>query len=313
MKCSDFLWGVNTHCDFYPVYRRENAEKQLKLIRDMGCGIVRTNFYNFDFSDFYVPLANAYGLKVMLVVDGYVDDFSGGYNKETDFELFRKVAERYDGNHGFGKIDFIQLNNEVDVKIGRFNPNFGDGETAEEFPQPIMQSAYEHFANAAVGVRAAKTDVKIVINAGWKHYGMLLYMREKGIDFDLVGWDWYTDMSKAMIREGKRAFQIAETLHELFDKDIIVCETNTWTNGSMDENDVTNWDDLFDIINDAVNYPYVKGLILYECCDEMHFEAGDQYEREAHFGLVKSDAQGNMLEIKPVYYKLKEYFTQNMR
>lgn len=313
MKREDFLFGVNTHCDFYPVYRRSNAEEQLKLIREMGCGIVRVNFYNFDFSDFYVPLANANGLKVMLVVDGHVDDFSEGYNKEADFELFRKVAERYDGNHGFGKVDYIQLSNEVDVKISRYNPNFKDGETVEEFPQPIMQRAYEHFANAAAGIRAAKNDVKIVINAGWKHYGMFLYMKEKGIDFDLLGWDWYTDMSKAMEREGKRSFQLAETLHELFGKDIIVCETNAWTNGPINDDDVTNWDDLFRIIDDAASYPYVKGLILYECCDEMTFEQDGAFNREAHFGLVKSDTHGNMLGIKPVYYKLKEYFTQNMR
>ncbi|MCQ2450009.1 MAG: glycosyl hydrolase 53 family protein [Clostridia bacterium] len=307
MNRTDFLWGVNTHCDFYPVYRRENAEKQLKLIRDMGSKIVRVNFYNFDFSDFYIPLANACGLKVMLVVDGYLRDISDNYNAAAEYELYRKIADRYDGNHGFGKIDFIQINNEVDVFLSAFNPKFGDGETIEEFPQPMMQKVYEHFANASAGIRAAKTDVKIVINAGWKHYGMFLYMNEKGIDFDLLGWDWYSDMATAMKREGKRPFQLAETLHDLFGKDIIVCETNIWTDSLIDTDDVSNWDDLFGIIDDAVSYPFVKGLIIYECCDEMPFEQEGTFNREAHFGLVKADKDGNMLEVKPVYYKLKDY------
>lgn len=307
MRCTDFLWGVNTHCDFYPVYRRSNAEEQLKLIRDMGCGIVRTNFYNFDFSDFYVPLANACGLKVMLVVDGQMRNPIDNYDTAAEFELYRKIAERYDGSHGFGKIDFIQISNEVDVFLSTFNPNFGDGETVEEFPQPMMQAVYERFANAAAGIRAAKNDVKIVINAGWKHYGMFLYMKEKGIDFDLIGWDWYTDMSRAMAREGKRAFQLAETLHELFGKDIIVCETNFWTDTAIDDDDVSNWDELFDIINDVMTYPYIKGLIIYECCDEMPFEPEGGFNREAHFGLIKADKQGNMLGVKPVYHKLKDY------
>ncbi len=310
MKREDFLFGVNTHCEFYPVYKRSNAEEQLKLIHNMGCGIVRTNFFNFDFSDFYIPLANARGLKVMLVVDGQLRNDPDNYDAVAEYELYREIAERYDGNHGFGKIDFIQINNEVDVFLSLRNPKFGDGETIEEFPQPLMQTVYERFANASAGIRAAKTDVKIVINAGWKHYGMFLYMKEKGIDFDLIGWDWYTDMSKAMAREGKRAFQIAETLHELFDKDIIVCETNIWTDNPIDVDDVSNWDGLFDIIDDVVTYPYVKGLIIYECCDEMPFEKDGTFNREAHFGLIKADKQGNMLGIKPIYDKLKEYFSQ---
>lgn len=312
MKRNDLIFGVNTHCDFYPVYRRENAGEQLKLISNMGCKIVRVNFYTFDFSDFYVPLANSYGLKVMLVVDGKLRTLSDSYDYAEEFELFRKIAERYDGNHGFGKIDYIQLNNEVDVYLSTFNPNFGDGETKEEYVQPAMDTMYKHFANAAAGVREAHTDVKILINAGWKHYGMFSYMMDKGIDIDLIGWDWYSDMSAALAKEGKRPFQIAETLHELFNKDIIICETNIWSNGKIDDEDVSNWDELFKIMDDAVSYPYVKGIILYECCDDMVLENSDRYEREAHFGLVKADKQGNMLGIKPVYNKLKDYFTQNI-
>ena len=307
MKREDFLWGVNTHCDFYPVYRRENADEQLRLIREMGCKIVRVNFYSFDFSDFYVPLANSKGLKVMLEVDGQLLNISDNYDAQSEYELYLKIAERYDGNHGYGKVDFIQINNEVDVFLSTFNLNFGDGETVEEFPQPMMQKIYEHFANAAAGIRAAKTDVKIVINAGWKHYGMFLYMQEKGIDFDLLGWDWYGDMSKVLKKEGKGAFGIAETLNKLFNKDIIVCETNVWSNSAIDDDDLSNWDELFSIIEDAVTYPYVKGLIIYECCDDMILENDNKYDREAHFGLIKADKQGNMLGVKPVYYKLKEY------
>lgn len=307
----DFMWGVNTHTDFYNIYASANVEEQMHLMAELGVKLLRTGFSsNLDWTDKVVRMANKYGIKVM-ICNGSVTSTIEEYDADVAFSTAKMIANRYNGKKGYGKVDYIQIDNEVDnyliAKATEAGLNPGDGSNKNLYTKEDVERVCYMFNNYAAGVRAADNDIKIVINSGWLHYGFHDWLEEYKVDYDIIGFDWYTDMSTTFIKRGKRPIEQVEFLHERYGKDIIVCETNQWHGEEFDENNATSWDDFIELLNDAYTYPYVLGLCVYELCDEAYFQAEDgSYNREAHFGLINADRHGNMYEPKPIYYRLQK-------
>ena len=43
-------------------------------------------------------------------------------------------------------------------------------------------------------IRAVNTDSKTVISISYLHYGFLTALKNKGLQWDIIGLDWYADM-----------------------------------------------------------------------------------------------------------------------
>ena len=302
----DFVWGLNMHSNFYAVYGTDKLEEQVHLAAEMGCKILRNNF---DVNDLYhvdtfVKLCNAYGIQVMLTYEGNIKSSGSESQLEEDRTMFKMIANRYNGKNGNGKIDYIQLENELDVyfaqRVASYGGNFGNGDSISNYPQDDIERVCRNLKNASAAIREADSDVRIVINGGWKHYGMFDYFKNNGLDYDVIGWDWYTDQSSAYLSGGNTAFGIYDTLNERFHKPIIICETNIWTTRQLDEDNPATWDGLVKICEDAYSKANVIGCIFYQMCDQMNFEK-DSYEPEAHFGFIYADKFGNMTGKKAAY------------
>ncbi len=303
----DFAWGLNMHNNFYAVYGTVNLEEQIHLAAEMGCTILRNNFNESDlgYNDMFVQLCNAYGIQVMLTCTGHVtgDSF-------YDHDLFKMIANRYNGKNGHGKIDYIQIDNELDLYfanlLGSYGGSLGNGASISQYPAADLERVCKNVKKACAAVREADSDVRIVINAGWEHYGMFLYFVNQGVDFDVIGWDWYGDQAVAYLSQGKTAFGIYDTLDSLFHKPIMICETNIWNSDpNVDENDPATWDRLVEICEDAYSKPNVIGCIFYQMCDQLNFEKDGTYDREAHFGFIYADKFGNMTGKKAAYDRFK--------
>lgn len=307
----DFMWGVNTHTDFYNIYASTNVEEQMHLMAELGVKLLRTGFgETLDWTDKVVRLANKYGIRVM-ICNGSVRSAMEDYDADTAFLTAKMIANRYNGKNGYGKVDYIQIDNEVDNYLmylasqSGFNP--GDGSDKNKYVKADVERVCYQFNNYASGIRAADSDVKIVINSGWLHYGFHDWLEEYNVDYDIIGFDWYTDMSNTFVSWGRRPVEQVEFLNKRYGKDIIICETNAWHGEDFDETRAESWDDFIELLNDAYTYPYVLGACVYELCDEAYMEAvNGPYYREAHFGLINADRNGNMLEPKPIYYRLQK-------
>ena len=323
----DFLWGVNIHSSYYSAaYKFSNLEELLYRAKDMGSGLIRLNGNSpIDELDASVKLCNAYGMKVMVVQ--YIRGFTV-IDKNTDLQSveddFYNVAMRYNGKNGNGKIDFIQIHNEMDLALMNVNPKGGsDGDKIENWDEQQLNNVVEQVKSAIKGVKKSDTDAKTVINFCWLHYGMLDYFYNNGVDWDITGHDWYGDQMNAYETHfNSTAYGIGELLYKKFRKKIIVCESN-YFNFDISSRDA--WDDTkeetFDILirgmEDAYSQEYVIGFTFYELVDELQFESsewqqGDKtWNREAHFGLLFADRDGNLGEPKPIYNHIKKVIGGN--
>ena len=305
------MWGVNMHSNFYAVYATSNLEEQFHKMTEMGCKIVRTNFTtDFNHMDRVVAFANAYGMKVMTVI-GSVRATNEVYDAQTEYELAKMVANRYNGKNGYGKVDFFQIDNEIDLYLANISTeagiNFADGSSKDKhYIASEAQRVCDHFKNSVAGIRAADTDAKIVINSSWTHYGFHDWLRDCGVDYDIFGLDWYTDMSRNYISQEKSAVEYADFVYERYGKPVIICETNEWRGAAVDEDDPASWDDFIEIVKDAYNKPHVIGFCVYELCDNPvgSEEQHGGYYKENHFGIFYSQGS-TMLGPKAIYGRLK--------
>ena len=300
---------MNIHRDTYNVYANSNIEDIMHLMAEMGVRLVRTQFGTLDWTDRVVRLANEYNMKVM-IINGSVRSSLEKYDADSAFRTAAMIANRYNGKNGYGKVDYFQIDNEVDNYLIECAHNqgieLGDGSNKDKYPKEDVNRVCFQFSNYAAGIRSADTDAKIIINSGWLHYGFHDWLEELKVDYDIIGLDWYTDMSQNFENNGKRPVEQVEFLYNRYGKEIIICETNNWSNTERDDSDVSIWDSFIRLLDDAYKYPYVLGACVYEFCDELYFQENENvYNREAHFGMMYADKYGNILEPKPIYYRLK--------
>lgn len=316
---NDFLWGVMFHANGWGApFKYENIEQSVLLAARMGCKMIRIDSTaDYKWLDKAIKLCNAYGMKVMLII--YIPNFSvksPNIDLAAVSEHFKTLASRYDGKQGFGKIDFIQLHNELDLPLlsascdGKPAPN---GDKPEDWNNDYLEIVLNQLKAAVKGVKASGNDAKTVINMTWKHYGMIRYFYDNGLEWDIIGHDWYSDMMSALVRSGETPYAIGNFLYETFGKEIILCETNMFGKlADFDENDPSNWDLFVDCMADCYSQSHVIGFSVYELLDELRFDAHcNGYDQESHFGLVYCDLDGNIGDVKPIYRRMQNIIGGN--
>lgn len=306
----DFAWGVNIHDSRYVTYPERNIEEMLHLSKQMGSRLLRIGMDRFEVMDKMVGLANKYGMDLMVCSYAGIRDSQEDYDAEKVYKIFNDAANRYNGKNGHGYVKYFQIDNEIDnYLLHESDVNYkkvvGNGSEPEQYEESMLKRTAVRFKNAIKGVRDADTDAQVVINFCWEHYGMLQYMFENGVDWDITGYDWYGDMALAYEARGLEPFAAADLAYEKWGKDIIICETNHFSPVAIDEENPESWRSLYLIMKEAYKKDFVKGCTFYELLDESCFE-NENYEREAHFGLIRADKHGNIGEPKVVYHVFKE-------
>ena len=309
----DFNWGAGFHAPSWGLpYRADNIELQVKQLAEMGGTLLRVDATDdINHLDKTVKLCNAYGIKVMLVV--YIPGKTFDPNVSVDLDAikkhFRKYATRYDGKHGHGKADYIQIDNEMDVSLMGWTGVESHGKEIANYDAKALAHITKQVKAASEGVAEAGTDIKRIINIAWVHYGILKYFYQNGVEWDVTGHDWYQDMF-GYGGNAKEFYGSGQELYNLFKKPIIICETNMWMNAYYKEGveppnyQLSSWWDPFaQALKNYYEKDYVIGCTIYEFYDEPMHNSG-----EGHFGLNEVNTDGSFKAHKPMYYRAQHMF-----
>lgn len=89
----------------------------------------------------------------------------------------------------FGEADIPALldSNPADVP---------DGSRPSHYSDAVINDWYGRFQSALGAIRAVNTDSKTVISISYLHYGFLTALKNKGLQWDIIGLDWYADMGE---------------------------------------------------------------------------------------------------------------------
>ena len=228
-----------------------NAVPTLDLVQQAGAGLYRvdlgTKYYAL--TDALLSAAQTRDIKLVAILFGTLGDYTASYNE--GFEFAKKYA---------GKILYYQVSNERDVWTGK--PTIKDGQSTTEFDDVKYAQAKTEIQGLIDGIRAGDPNAKTIVNFTWIHYGFIQRLVNDGINFDILGIDWYWgDINNV------NGINIPEYLKTQFSKPLWVTEGNRWE-GSTGGNETTQTDYITKTVGRMYTNPNISAYIIYELLDE---------------------------------------------
>ncbi|MFA6947932.1 MAG: hypothetical protein WCQ72_03020, partial [Eubacteriales bacterium] len=179
----------------------------------------------------------------------------------------------------------------------------GDGSTLADYAPARVKELTEKMLSSQKALREGDKNAKLVINFEWKHTALLKAYEDAGVEWDVTGIDWYSDM------EGAAGIDyITGVISDMFpEKTFMICECNIWAHNEYTEDEQADYmrsfaDKVYGIARQNENF---TGMIVYELLDELNYET-DGYNGEAHFGLVGCFSSGKIGEVKKAYAALRD-------
>jgi len=186
-----FMWGITMRSTSLGRYIDTIWLKQIKLASNLGVKWVRLAWSfdapdQFAFNDEIIKYLKDNGLQVYLIIeppkfDKIRDPYQDGFNN-----AFRIAS------HLKGQIKYYQIMNEASgnaIKSGSFS-----GENDSDYDPTKYARTRDWIKGALDGVHKADPSAYTVISAQWLHVGFLDKLKDDNVAYDIIGWDWFSDM-----------------------------------------------------------------------------------------------------------------------
>ena len=304
-KNNQFAWGVNTSIYQVDGYVEETAQRQIDIIKKLGVNTVRMtyersielepfsiNYYSDKYNDDFVDRLNSADIDIAMIIDG---DIIGTAESEIDqekegYKLGQHVASRYKG-----KVKYYQIGNEITgTTVKPSDPEFKgetfEGELGLSYSVSRYKSALGWLKGMSKAIRESDPDAQIVVSGHWVLYDVIEKMIDEGLDFDILGWAWYSEDGLDITKRDHQGqdINLFETLNS-FGKKVWVIESNQHRGSYGDGDSAKGELEQSEFIRNFIDYNYQKklfiGYFVYTLFDNPAF-ADKQDGQDAHWGLV---------------------------
>lgn len=273
-----FMWGVDTNPSAVKKYDLTTWNKELKLVKTLGTNWIRLVYDNkpanrLEIFDEMVNAANPQGINILLSLDSTSPVETVSNPQQDGANVCHEVSE-----HFKGRIQYYQVLNEQGgtvIKSSGFS-----GENESDFDPAKYKQVTDWTRGCTAAIRKNDPNARTVITVNWLHYGYIQMLIRDKIDFDIIGWDWYSDMK--MMGEKKTADgSLLTDKIKSFNKPVILAEVNAQPNATG-----TNQQQQADFISSmaqwAYNSGFIKGFFVHTLIDTAPY-AG---QKAAYYGLV---------------------------
>lgn len=288
-----FQLGINGHPLSTAPYLNVPPTTQIQMIKTLGMKNYRiavlTDSYGKLNSYDYPPLkaaADNGGIKLIPCLVPRTLDLNVSTNQAyTDGKNI---------GQGFGTLygkdfDYYELGNELEIRIIKAGTH---GNKPEDYNLAGFRVLAAYLKGMDEGLKLGDFGAKTIINAGWVHYAYLEMLEDAGVNFDIVGYHWYSNM-EGNVNKTFNIPDITVKLAETFKKPIWFTEVN-FRNGSMNGKELEETDWLKFFIKKCKANPWVKGFQVYELLDEPQISKPEEKE----YGLVKWTSQYSSWQYK---------------
>lgn len=295
-----FQWGATMRPNAFG-YSVENWQQQIDKAKEMGLGWARLNWdYGGGFArnDAYINQVLDSGMNVVLVIEH--NPGSGGDMYGSGLSDGKSIAGHY-----AGKISYYQLANEggaQSIKSGTL-----EGSRPSDFDDGAYESIKEYIRGLSDGISSADGGAKKIVTISWLHTGFLDRLIADGVNFDMIGIDWYDWMgsfSRKTIYTGATLYDKLRSLG----KPLTFMEINV-TPSSEDGSSVKTVIDEQHQTDFLTNYAswasgqsnYIKGFYVLELVDNVN---NNNYNKE-YYGLIRAE-MGKLGNPRQAYNALKD-------
>ncbi|MDB5243813.1 MAG: hypothetical protein JWP57_4439 [Spirosoma sp.] len=280
---SALMLGINGHMGDAP-YLATSPAKQIQMLKDRGMTWYRLNIQttsdgSASSSNLLTALQTAAttgGVKILpmlyLRTLNYSDSENESYQKGKT--LGANFAAKY-GNY----FTYYNLGNDLELPLLLSNKT---GQSQSDYNQAKFNVVAAYLKGMDEGIKSKDTNAKTMISAGWLHYGFLRMCDWYGVKFDIVAYNWYSDMEIAAAK-GPNIPDITLKLSNLFPtKPIWFTEFNFRYKATSSTNETDQNAFVTKFIAKCKANPQVKVAVVYELFDEPY-----KSTQERTYGILK--------------------------
>jgi hypothetical protein len=265
-------------------YLKVSATTQIDLIKSMGMSWYRIGVLVTADGSVTVPrvldplLAAAAAGKVNLLPMLYLRTMSFGDSETVAYQKGKKLGADFAAKYG-KYFSFYNLGNDLELDLLLKNKT---GQSAADYDPAKFKVTAAYLKGMDEGIKSKDADAKTMIGAGWLHYCFLQMCQSYGIKFDVVAYQWYSDMEDAA---PKTIPDITLKLSSLFpEKPIWFTEFNYRykATSNLAQNENAQKEFVTNFLVKCRNNPQVKVAIMYELFDEPAKSL-----QESTYGVIK--------------------------
>ncbi|MDB4919461.1 glycosyl hydrolase [Mucilaginibacter sp.] len=276
--------GINGHPLGDAPYVATSATKQIALIKSMGMSWYRFDVQSTSDGSITVPYlsnplitaADAGNVKLLPMLYPRTLDYSA--SQSESYKAGKLLGSNFAAKNG-SHFDYYELGNDLELKL--LLPN-QTGVSQADYDRNKFNVLAAYLKGMDEGIKLKDPGAKTMISAGWLHYGFLRMLDWYGVKFDIVAYNWYSEMEAIAPNSPTNIPDITVKLSSLFPgKPIWITETNTRykavNSAEQDQNAF-----LTKFIAKCKNNPQVKVLLIYEL-----FNEPAKNTLEGNYGIVK--------------------------
>jgi len=272
VKKEPFVWGVTMRPHALGRYNQEVWAKEIALAKGLGVNYVRVGWQydawingkedQFGFQEEIFKSIQDAGMNVYLVFEGnpdvlkVSDPYYDGYNNA--FQI---------ASHNRGKIKYYQLLNEAGsaaLKGGEFS-----GDKESDYDAEKYTKVSEWLKGAARGIKEADPSAYRIISDQWVHTAFFDMLQRDKVDYDIIGWDWFSDMGLMGERKLTDGTLLIDKL-KTFNKPIFLAEVNQRPEGDGGQKGMPE-EKQADFIGKMAEWAYnsgaIRGFLVLELTD----------------------------------------------
>lgn len=265
----NFSWGVAIRPELFSNANTnlKFLDDQFKAMKELGVTSLRADYNtkNEDLNKKVLALAKQNNIQVIFIIPfGPNDIFTDKKLYDNAYNYVKTITNRYKG-----QVPIWQLGTEVaSVALKSGDPHGIDG---GDYPEAKYKAVSTWLKAATTAAKEADPSAKRLVNDQWVHTGFIDRFIKDGGDFDLIGWNWFsdmgTDMEKPVIdRNTGQTYKLMDKLKS-YKKDIWLTEVNR-RNGSMDGDEQAQAKYIETMANYAYSNQAIKGFIVYHLMGE---------------------------------------------
>lgn len=283
-----FQWGVHLRPGLFPT-NADNMKAlpgQFALMKDLGITTVRTEYEvnNESLNKTILQQAKAHGLQVVFIIPFGPNDI------KTDPKLYDnayKYVKDIVSKHK-GQVPVWQLGTEV-ATVAMKSPNL-HGVDAVDYPDSTYKPVATWMMAATRAVKDADPGAKRLINDQWIHVGFFDKFIKEGGQFEMIGWNWFSDMGTnferpVIDRNTGQRYDLMKKLKS-YNKEIWLTEVNR-RNGNQDGDSKAQADFIETMAKYAYNSKTIKGVLVFHLMGEQGYGLVNVDEGQKKIGSKK--------------------------
>lgn len=281
-------------------YQNVSPATQIKLVKNMGMSWYRIGIMVT--SDGTATVPHVLDPLLAAAAAGNVNILPMVYPRTLDFDDTESVSYTKGKTLGsnlaakYGKyFSYYNLGNDLELDL--LLPKT-TGQSQNHYDRKKFNVTAAYLKGLDEGIKLKDPGAKTMIGAGWLHYGFLRMCEWYGVKYDVVAYQWYSDMEGAAPKAPNNIPDITLKLSSLFpNKPIWFTEFNYRYKAAntLAQNEAAQKDFVTNFLTKCKNNPQVKVAIMYELFDEPVKSL-----QESSYGVMKWSTPFTAWKNKPV-------------